>query len=75
MWNYRIVDMACDDEEPIYEIREVYYNSHNQPFAHGSAGVVGESMGEMKEAIELMELAFTKPVLLSTCDFENDYDH
>jgi len=73
-WNYRIVDIAADDELPIYEIREVYYNKNGNPFGHSDATIVGESSSEMKEVMELMELAFKKPILMASVDFEHDYD-
>ena len=74
MWNYRVVDIAADDELPIYEIREVYYNKKGEPFGHSEATVVGESTSEMREVIETMELAFKKPILMASVDFENDHD-
>ena len=72
MWNHRIVDVSDGVEEPIYEIREVYYNSKGLPCFHGDASIVGENLEEMKDALYLFAEAFNQPILNSTTDFHND---
>ena len=52
MWNHRIVDVSDGVEEPIYEIREVFYNSKGLPYGHSDAAIVGENLEEMQD-IEL----------------------
>ena len=74
MWNHRIVDVSDGVEDPIYEIREVIYNSKHEPVFHGDAAIVGEDIEEMKEVLYQMAEAFNKPVLNSTTDFHNDID-
>ena len=74
MWNHRIVDVSDGVEEPIYEIREVYYNSKGLPCFHGDAAVVGENLEEMEDALYLFAQAFNKPILNSTTDFHNELD-
>lgn len=75
MLNYRIVDVSDGTEEPIYEIREVYYNSKNEPVFHGDAAIVGESLDELKEVLYMFAEAFNKPTLNSTTDFHNEFDN
>lgn len=74
MWNYRIVDVSDGTEEPIYEIREVYYNSKNEPIFHGDAAIVGETIDELQEVLYMFAEAFNKPILNSTIDFHNELD-
>ena len=49
MWNHRIVDVSDGVEEPIYEIREVIYNSKKEPVFHSDAAIVGEDIEESFE--------------------------
>lgn len=72
MWNHRIVDVSDGTEEPIYEIREVYYNSKGLPFGHSDAAIVGETLEEMQEVLFQFASAFNQPILNSTTDFHND---
>lgn len=74
MWNHRIVDVSDGTEEPIYEIREVYYNSKYEPIFHGDAAVVGESLDELQELLYMFAEAFNKTTLKSTTDFNNELD-
>lgn len=74
MWNHRIVDVSDGTEEPIYEIREVFYNSKNEPCFHGDAAVVGENLDELQELLYMFASAFNFPTLNSTTDFHNDFD-
>lgn len=74
MWNYRIVDVSDGVEEPIYEIREVYYNSKGLPYGHANASVVGENLEEMKEVLYKFAEAFNKDVLNGAVDFNNDHN-
>ena len=72
MWNHRIVDVSDGVEEPIYEIREVFYNSKGLPYGHSDAAIVGENLEEMQEVLYHFAEAFNKPILNSTTDFHND---
>ena len=74
MWNHRVVDVSDGTEEPIYEIREVFYNSKGLPFGHGEAAIVGENLEEMKDVLYQFAEAFNKPILNSTTDFHNAID-
>jgi hypothetical protein len=74
MWNYRIVDVSDGVEEPIYEIREVFYNSKGLPYGHGEAAVVGENLEEMKDVLYMMAEAFNKNPLNGATDFSNDFN-
>ena len=75
IWNHRIVDVSDGTEEPIYEIREVFYNSKNEPVFHSDAAVVGENLDELQELLYMFAEAFNKPILNSTTDFHNDIDN
>ena len=75
MWNHRIVDVSDGNEEPIYEIREVFYNSKGLPYGHSDAAIVGEDIEEMKEVLYKFAEAFNQPILNSTTDFHNAIDN
>ena len=74
MWNYRVVDVSDGVEEPIYEIREVFYNSKGLPYGHGEASIVGENLEEMKDVLYKFAEAFNKDTLNSATDFHNDFN-
>lgn len=75
MWNYRIVKWVDDtytDIEYFYEIREVYYDLDNVPYAHGTANAFSETTDGLHEVLDMMRLAFTKDVLCYPDDFTGD---
>lgn len=64
-WNYRVVRQKDPTGSVSYEIREVYYNERNEPWAHGSAALIGDKGPEdIRRVITKMILpALDKPVL------------
>jgi hypothetical protein len=59
-WNYRVV--KADDWEG-YEVREVYYDENDVPYAHGSAALLCEDMEGLRQVFEWMKAALEKPIL------------
>jgi hypothetical protein len=44
-WNHRVVDMTAENGgEPLFAIREVFYNDDGVPIGHGEPSVVSETM-------------------------------
>jgi len=68
-WNYRVCKETysknTQDEEVMYTIREAYYNKDGGIWAvtEGAKGVSGESIDDLKQALEWMHLAINKEVL------------
>lgn len=72
MWSYRIVNMDEDpEEEPSFEIREVYFDRNGDPYGHCAAEVFGGDLEEMDKVLERMQAALDQPILLKS-DFIGD---
>ena len=71
-WNHRIVKTLGIYGEEELEIREVYYDSYGEPYAHGSANIFGNSIHELHEVRERIASAFLKNVLDYPEDFTGD---
>lgn len=65
MWNYRIVRTAEDEENPFFEISEVYYDPIGKPLGYCKATVGGDTAEDIKDTLTMMALALTKPILKS----------
>ena len=64
MWNYRLVQWQNDDDnEEFIELREVYYDAKGLPVGHCAATIAGETIKELHDVMDMMRIAFTKPVL------------
>jgi hypothetical protein len=45
-WNHRVVDMTAENGgEPLFAIREVFYNDDGVPTSHGEPNAVSEDRG------------------------------
>lgn len=63
-WNYRVVFMEDDKwGDQWQELREVFYNEAGEPVGHSGTTVMGDSPEEIRECLEWMQEATTKPVL------------
>jgi len=72
-WNYRVIYHPSSvikvlfkefPQEEYYGIHEVYYDDSGEPSAYATrAIIIGDTEAELKEVIEQLEVAFTKPVL------------
>lgn len=59
-WNHRVVDMTEEnDGEPLFAMREVFYDADEVPTSHGEPRVMSEDMeglewyiGEMRDALK-----------------------
>lgn len=65
MWNLRVVHMIDENypDEPYLEIREVYYDQMGKPMGHSTATVGGEKVDDLRQYVEWVQLALTKPIL------------
>lgn len=63
-WNHRVVDMTAEnDGDPLFEIREVYYNGENKPRGHCEPSVMSETVEGLAKVIDRMKEALEQPVL------------
>ena len=63
-WNHRVVDMTAENEgDPLFEIREVFYNRDGIPVGHGGPSVMSETMEGLREVVDRMKEALERPVL------------
>lgn len=75
-WNYRVV-AKYRSEHPFYTIRECYYFHKEDiiPYAwtSGESNVLnGESVDDLKKGLDMMLLAFNKPVLVEEFNGEGE---
>lgn len=64
MWNYRLVHMMDEDDEPYMEVREVYYDRKGKPAGHCRATVGGDTVEEITQMLGwIREDALSNPVL------------
>lgn len=63
-WNYRLIDMAHENgNEPWVELFEVFYNDDGSLMGYTPVSTGGSDPTELKQSIEWMQLALTKPIL------------
>jgi hypothetical protein len=63
-WNYRVVNVQDDpEEEPFYEICEVFYDQNDDPAGWAKCNAMGEDMKILSECLKLMAKALNQPVL------------
>ena len=63
-WNHRVVDMTAEnDGDPLFAIREVFYNEEDTPTGHGEPFVMSETMEGLAETLDRMKEALKEPVL------------
>jgi hypothetical protein len=69
-WNRRVVDMTAENGgEPLFAIREVFYNDDEVPIGHGEPSVMSDTMEGLSWVIDQMKKALDQPVLKPE-DFE-----
>lgn len=61
-WNYRIVEVV-ENEEKVFVLAEVYYNSKLEPFGWCHAKLVADRMEDVEDVFRMMETAIYKPVV------------
>jgi hypothetical protein len=62
-WNYRIVKFVEPGEEPLLELREVYYDSTGGLKAHGRATLSGTTFNELHDELRRIDAALKLPAL------------
>lgn len=62
-WNYRVVMFNDEDNEPFYEIKEVYYNEDNEPEYYGDAVIAGNTIEEMWDEMARFEDALKREAI------------
>jgi hypothetical protein len=62
-WNYRVVRFQEPGEEPLLELREVYYGPTGGLKAHCKATLSGSTFKEMEEELHRMQAALRQPSL------------
>lgn len=66
-WNNRVVKFVDVIEgvleEEFYEIKEVYYDENDKPYAYGGPCLGSESVESLREVVARLQEAFDKPVL------------
>lgn len=73
-WNHRVVDMTAEnDGDPLFELREVYYNREGVPVGHGGPSVMSETMEGLTTVVDRMREALAQPVLTPE-DFKENED-
>jgi hypothetical protein len=69
-WNHRVVDMTAEnDSDPLFEVREVFYNDDGVPIGHVEPSVMSETMEGLTKLLDRMQEALAQPVLKPE-DFE-----
>lgn len=63
-WNHRLVDMTSENnDEPFFEVCEVFYTDDGMPAGYAKASVCGESLEEVREEIARFTRALELPNL------------
>lgn len=63
-WNYRVVNVVEEpDDEPFYEICEVFYDENDDPAGWCKSNACGEDMQILAECMKLMAKALNQPTL------------
>ena len=65
MWNLRVVHMVDENypDQPYFEVREVFYDAMGKPMGHTTATVGSETIDDIKQYLEWIKEAISKPVL------------
>lgn len=72
-WNHRIVKTTL--EGICYELAEVFYDSDKKPYAYGQASIAGSNWDEIKEQLDMFDVAMTKAILEYPQDFNGDVNN
>jgi hypothetical protein len=75
-WNYRVVNVEDDpNEEPFYEICEVFYDENDEPSGWSKSNIKGEDITVVAECMRKMTEALTEPILEAADFIGKFYDH
>lgn len=67
-WNYRIIKRTYEDDD-YYELHEVYYEEGNKfSWTVDAICPYGETVEELRSNIDMMLVAFSKPVMVEMGD-------
>lgn len=74
-WNYRVL-VHLEEDEPLLEIHEVYYNKDGQPdgYTANSVGPWGSTRKELQESLQRMNECLNKPFLWGDEKFPQIYN-
>ena len=71
-WDRRVVDMTEEnDGEPLFALREVFYNQDGMPIGHGEPSVMSETMDGLAKLLDHMREALAQPALKPQDFIEN----
>ena len=71
-WNHRVVDMTAENGgEPLFALREVFYNQDGMPIGHGEPSVMSETMDGLAKLLDHMREALAQPSLKPEDFMEN----
>ena len=63
-WNYLVVNVVEEpDDEPFYEVCEVFYDENDDPAGWCKSNACGEDMQILAECMKLMAKALNQPTL------------
>lgn len=71
-WNHRILNLVDQFGSEQLELAEVFYDTDGTPYAYGLATIVGETIDDIKEQVEMFNSAVSKAVLNYPEDFTGD---
>ena len=70
-WNHRVVRTVNDETlEVTLQIAEVYYTDKNKPYAYSDPFLMGDTLVELTEILDLLKDATSQPVLAYPGDFD-----
>lgn len=63
-WNYRLL-ARLDGDDILLQMHEVHYDKHGKPngYAKNAVGVIGEDVDVVRDVLNKMLKATTKPIL------------
>jgi hypothetical protein len=62
-WNYRAVRFINDEMGEYFEIKEVFYDKLGELAGYSEASVFSETAEGLKDCLDMMAVALTKPVI------------
>ncbi len=70
-WNHRVVKII-EFGEPLFMLREVFYNEESDPLWYTEPSMVSETEDGLKQTLERMGRALRRPVLDAATDFKGE---
>jgi hypothetical protein len=75
-WNYRVVNVEDNpNEDPFYEVCEVFYDENDDPAGWCKSNICGEDMQTLAECMKLMAKALNQPTLEPEDFIGKFYEH